>query len=267
MNPALSCEEPITTEVNAMISDETRRKLREMQMDDLVDALDSQEKDLASYAKFSFDHRLELAIDQCYTRKNAARAKRLIKGAKLRFSDADIATLCYEIRGLDRNQIMSLAGGNYFATTTNIVINGPTGSGKTFLSCALAKDACCHLYRTRYIRMPEMLELLNLAEQTGQGISRTVTKLSNYHLLIVDEWLLDIPSERECKYLLEIFEKRYDKWPTIFCTQYKQSEWHPRLGGGVIADAIMDRIIHKCEVIYSGDVNMRKYLSEHKTLS
>ena len=252
MNPALSCEEPITTEVNAMISDETRRKLREMQMDDLVDALDSQEKDLASYAKFSFDHRLELAIDQCYTRKNAARAKRLIKGAKLRFSDADIA---------------SLAGGNYFATTTNIVINGPTGSGKTFLSCALAKDACCHLYRTRYIRMPEMLELLNLAEQTGQGISRTVTKLSNYHLLIVDEWLLDIPSERECKYLLEIFEKRYDKWPTIFCTQYKQSEWHPRLGGGVIADAIMDRIIHKCEVIYSGDVNMRKYLSEHKTLS
>ena len=113
--------------------------------------------------------------------------------------------------------------------------------------------------------MPEMLELLNLAEQTGQGISRTVTKLSNYHLLIVDEWLLDIPSERECKYLLEIFEKRYDKWPTIFCTQYKQSEWHLRLGGGVIADAIMDRIIHKCEVIYSGDVNMRKYLSEHKS--
>lgn len=39
-----------------------------------------------------------------------------------------------------------------------------------------------------------------------------VKKLSNYHLLIIDEWLVDIPSEREVRFLLEIFEKRYDQW-------------------------------------------------------
>ena len=68
--------------------------------------------------------------------------------------------------------------------------------------------------------MPDMLEMFNLARETGKGITSVVTKLSNYHVLIIDEWLLDIPSEKEVKYLLEIFEKRYDAWPTIFCTQY-----------------------------------------------
>ena len=143
------------------------------------------------------------------------------------------------------------------------MVNGFTGSGKTHLACALGKEACRHLHRTRYIRMPDMLEMLNLAEQTNQSIANAITKLSNYHLLIVDEWLLDIPSDKEDKYLLEIFERRYDQWPTIFCSQYKTSEWHPRLGGGVIADAIMDRIVHNAVTINSGKMNMRELLAVH----
>lgn len=107
------------------------------------------------------------------------------------------------------------------------------------------------------------MENLNLTEQTGGSISWAVTRLANYHMLIVDEWLLDIPSETEQKYLLEIFEKRYDMWPTIFCTQYKISEWHPRLGGGVLADAIMDRIVHNSIIISSGKYNMREFLTKN----
>ena len=72
---------------------------------------------------------------------------------------------------------------------------------------------------------------------------------------------MEIPSEMEVKYLLEIFEIRYDLHPTIFCTQYKQSEWHPRLGGGVMADAIMDRIVHNADTVDLGKVNMRELLA------
>ncbi len=125
------------------------------------------------------------------------------------------------------------------------------------------KEACRHLHRTRYIRMPNLLEELNLAMETGHSIASEVTKLSNYQLLIIDEWLLDIPSEEECKYLLEIFERRYTQWPTIFCSQYKTGEWHPRLGGGVVADAILDRIIHNSITINTGSLNMREFLAAH----
>lgn len=169
----------------------------------------------------------------------------------------------YEGRDLNRNTILGLGSCSFISNRTNLIINGFTGSGKTHLACAIGKEACRHLHRTRYLRMPDMLEMLNLAVQSGQSISSTVTKLSNYHLLIIDEWLLDIPSEQEDKYLLEIFERRYDQWPTIFCSQYKTSEWHPRLGGGVVADAIMDRIVHNAITINTGKLNMREFLAAH----
>ena len=169
----------------------------------------------------------------------------------------------HEGRGLNRNAILGLGSCSFITSWTNLIINGFTGSGKTHLACAIGKEACRHLHRTRYIRMPDMLEMLNLAVQSGSSISSTVTKLSNYHLLIVDEWLLDIPSDQEDKYLLEIFERRYDQWPTIFCEQYTTSEWLPRLGGGVVADAILDRIVHNSMTINTGKLNMREFMAFH----
>ena len=247
-----------------MISDETKRKLREMSMDPFITAIENQHADPLRFDLMSFDDRLQLAVDECYTVKQTDRAKRLLKYAKLRYPEADIHTMLYEGRELNRNQVLELGTCRFIGDTTNIIINGFTGSGKTHLACALGKEACRHLHRTKYIRMPDLLEKLNLAEQTKDSISSEVTRLTNYHLLIIDEWLLDIPSEKETRYLLEIFEKRYDQWPTILCTQYKTTEWHPRLGGGVIADAIMDRIVHNSVSINAGTMNMRQKLAPHQ---
>ncbi len=247
-----------------MVNDESKRKLRELGLEELIQALDDQDRQATIYTPMSFDDRLDIAVDYTYTRKMVAKAKRLLRYAKLRYPNADVTTIYYEGRDLNRNQILELSTGKYFYNSQNIIINGYTGSGKTHLACALGKEACRHQYRTKYVRMPELLEMLNLAEQEGSGISRKVTKISNYQLLIVDEWLMDMPSEKEQRYLLEIFEKRYDQWPTIFCTQYKVTEWHPRLGGGVIADAILDRIIHNSHQIDTGNYNMREFLSSHQ---
>lgn len=259
----MSAAPVITEEVLTMISDESRRKLREMQLEQMVEALDNQEANRETYLSMSFDARLNLLIDECYTAKNNDRVKRLLRCAKLRYPNADINTMYYEGRDLNRNTVLGPGTCGFITSRTNLIINGFTGSGKTHLACAIGKESCRHLHRTRYFRMPEMLEMLNLAMETGHSITSTVTKLSNYHLLIIDEWLLDIPSEQEDKYLLEIFERRYDQWPTIFCSQYKTSEWHPRLGGGVVADAIMDRIVHNAMTINSGMLNMREFLAAH----
>lgn len=259
----MSVAQAITEEVSRMISDESKRKLREMHLDQMIDALEGQEANHNAYINMSFDDRLDLVIDECYTLKNADRAKRLLRYAKLRFSDADINTMYYEGRELSRNQVLELGTCAYIKNCTNVIINGFTGSGKTHLACALGKEVCRRLHRTKYLRMPDMMEMLNLAMESGHSISSTITKLANYHLLIVDEWLLDIPSEEEDKYLLEIFERWYDQWPTIFCSQYKVSEWHPRLGGGVVADAILDRIVHNSVTINTGSMNMREFLAAH----
>ena len=59
--------------------------------------------------------------------------------------------------------------------------------------------------------------------------------------------------------LLELLERRYDTTSTVFCTQYAKKDWHQRLGSGVHADAIMDRIVHNTLWIETGDVNMREH--------
>ena len=59
--------------------------------------------------------------------------------------------------------------------------------------------------------------------------------------------------------LLELLERRHDTGSTVFCTQYAKKDWHPRLGGGVHADAIMDRIVHNTIWIDTGTRNMREH--------
>ena len=85
-----------------------------------------------------------------------------------------------------------------------------------------------------------------------------LTKLSRHGGLALDEWLMDRPDDQMLAFLLELMEARYGEAPTLFATQYKESDWHERLGGGVHADAIMDRIVHNAIFLNSGQRNMRE---------
>ncbi|NLM88781.1 MAG: ATP-binding protein, partial [Syntrophomonadaceae bacterium] len=68
-------------------------------------------------------------------------------------------------------------------------------------------------------------------------------------------------SDEEQYFLLELIERRHNCSSTIFCTQYKKEDWHARLGGGVHADAIMDRIVHNAVWVYTGILNMPEIYS------
>ncbi|MDW7663246.1 MAG: ATP-binding protein, partial [Bacillota bacterium] len=92
---------------------------------------------------------------------------------------------------------------------------------------------------------------------------KLLKKFTNYNVLILDEWLFDVLSEEEQHFIFELIERRHDNSSTIFCTQFKKPDWHQRLGGGVHADAIMDRIVHNAAWIYSGDINMRQLFAEN----
>ena len=114
-----------------MLNDESRRKIRGLKIDELVDILDDQEQRLGVYASMSFDDRLSIAIDELYTRRTSNRAKRLISAAKLRYPAADINTLLLEPRGLSKNRMIALASESYLIEPRNIIINGYIGTGKT----------------------------------------------------------------------------------------------------------------------------------------
>ena len=244
------------------IDTETKRKLREMGAACLVDAIETQDDTLT--LGMVFEERVKLAVDEAHATFTHSKVEGLIRRAGLRYPTADLRRVdLLEQRGLDRGIIAQLGTCQFIDRQQNVVIQGFTGSGKSYLGSALAKQACQHRYRAHYIRMPDLEEAWALARDKPQGQTKFLNKYAAFSVLVIDEWLLDHPDESMRSMLLELLERRYDTASTVFCTQYAKKDWHQRLGSGVHADAIMDRIVHNTIWIDTGNQNMR----EHTTMN
>ena len=122
-------------------------------------------------------------------------------------------------------------------------IYSATGSGKTYLACALGMAAARNFMSVRYIRLPDLLVELSIARNNGT-FPRTMQQFKKPALLIIDEWLLYPLRETEARDILEIVETRYKKASTIFCSQFDIPGWREKIGDPIMADAICDRIVH-----------------------
>lgn len=190
------------------------------------------------------------------------KVEQLIKRAHLRYPDADVRRIDFaDDRGLDRMRITELATCGYAERGNDIVLQGFTGGGKSYLSCALAKEACKRRMRAMYVRVPDLEEEFRISKLKPGATRKLIRKYGNFQVLVLDEWLLDKPDDDFRSMLMEFMELRCDGKSTIFCTQYQKKDWHARLRGGVHADAIMDRIAHSAIWIETGEVNMRAKLS------
>lgn len=221
------------------IDTETKRKLREIGALPMLEALEAQDETLV--LGMAFEERLRLIVDEAHSGFNHAKVEGLIRRAGLRYPGADLRRLdLVDERGLDRNLIAQLGTCSFIERQQNVVFQGFTGSGKSYLGCALAKQACQHRIRAHYVRMPDLEEAWALAKDKPLGATKFLKR----------------------SMLLELLERRYDTASTVFCTQYAKKDWHQRLGSGVHADAIMDRIVHNTIWVDTGNHNMR----EHATM-
>lgn len=242
---------------------ETKRKLREMGAQPLLDAIEAQ--DDVHVLGMGFADRLQLVVDDAHQAFNHSKVEGLIRRAGLRYPGADLRRVdLIEERGLDRAVIAQLATCSFIECQQNVVFQGFTGSGKSYLGCALAKQACQHRIRAHYIRMPDLEEAWAVAKDKPHGQTKFLNKYAAFSLLVIDEWLLDHPDDGMRSMLLELLERRYDTGSTVFCTQYAKKDWHQRLGSGVHADAIMDRIVHNTIWIDTGTHNMREHAAANE---
>lgn len=241
------------------LSVDTKSKLRDMGAGDLLDAFTNQDDDMCM--GMSHAERVQMAVDEAYASFVTQKIHNLTKRANLRYPEADVRSINFEEeRGLDRIKITELATCSFVNRGTNVVLQGFTGTGKTYLACAIAKEACKRRMRSCYVRMPDFEEQWQMAANKTGGQRKLIKKYSSYSLLVLDEWLLNNPSGDFREALLELMENRYGVNSTIFCTQFHQKDWHAKLGGNVYAEAIMDRIIHNTVWVEMGEMNMRAKL-------
>jgi len=216
-------------------------KLKAMRLPRMKEEYLKQKEDPA-YSQLSFEERFKQMVDLEYDARISNTIEKLIKKADFYDSSASLEEVNYKpSRKLDKGQIDSLSNNSYIASRLNIILVGATGSGKTWLSCAFGVNACRARYRVKYIRLPDLFAEFETKKIQGK-YREYLKELKKYDLLILDEFLLVSASPGERNDLLELMEARINRKSTIFASQWLPEGWHERLGGGAVADAILDRI-------------------------
>ncbi|MBY0595223.1 IS21-like element helper ATPase IstB [Bacillus bingmayongensis] len=241
-----------------MTNESTLSKLNNMRMSAMAESYREQLRN-SDYQELSFEERFGLLVDLEWSRRQNNKLERLVKSASLRNSRASIEDIEYHPdRKLDKAQILRLASGKYIEEHHNIILKGASGNGKTYLACAFGMAACRQFYKVKYIRLPDLLDELAVAR--GEGVFRKVMdQYKKVNLLILDEWLLTPLKNNEARDLLEIIESRYRNGSTIFCSQFDPKGWHGKIGEDILADAIVDRIVHDSySILIDGKMSMRE---------
>lgn len=240
-----------------MLNEPTMEKLRALRLDTFAAAWTDQQKN-PEMASLAFDERLGLLVEAEWLARENKRLARLLKDAKLRLSQACVEEIDYPARReLDKAIIRQLATCRWVQEHQNVTITGATGTGKTYVACALAQQACRKGYSAVYRRASRLFDELSLAHADGSYV-RLLAKLARVDVLVIDDWGLAPPRDQERRDLLELLEDRYGQRSTIMSSQLATKQWHEHLADQTLADAILDRLLHNAHKITLKGPSRRK---------
>jgi DNA replication protein DnaC len=209
------------------------------------------------YSELPFEDRLALLVDQECLRRRENRIQRNIHAAafpmQAAFEDLDFSPA----RGLERRAILELGQCNWISSCQNILVLGPTGSGKSFIASAFGQVAARHGFTVRYARTSRLLHSLTQARADG-SFTAFLRSLAKTSLLILDDWMRDPITLAHAQDILEVLDDRFGHTATLIASQVPIPDWHMRIPDPTLADAILDRLIHNAHRIQLLGESQRK---------
>jgi DNA replication protein DnaC len=240
----------------SMLTHPTTDRLRELGLADMARALEEQRRH-ADAADLGFEDRLAMLVEREALERDSKRLATRLRFAGLRQQATPEDVDHRATRGLDRALFQKLTGGEWIERHQDLLVTGPTGTGKTWLSCALGHRACRDNRSVLYQRVPRLLEALGLARGDGR-YGRMLKTLARVQLLILDDWAITPLTAEQRRDLMEIVDDRHDRASTIVTSQVPVELWHEHIGNPTIADAVLDRLVHGANRIELKGESMRK---------
>ena len=240
-----------------MLNEPTLEKLNAMRLQGLLHAWQEQQTQ-PDLHDLGFDERLGLLVDAEWLYRENKRLTRALQEAKLKLGQACVEGIDYPVkRQLDRAVVRQLATCRWVRESQQVLISGATGTGKTYVACALAHQACRNGYRAIYRRAPRLFHELKLARADGT-YPRLLARLARIDVLLIDDFALSPMDDQEKQDLLEVLEDRYGTRSAIMTSQLSPNRWHEYIDDPTLADAICDRLIHSAHKIALKGPSRRK---------
>lgn len=239
-----------------MLTHPTLDKLESLGFAAMAHAVVEQDR-VGSFDAMPFMERLGLVVEAEAVARDHKRFVSRLRAAALR-QTASIEDVNYRAtRGLDRKLFQELATLKWINKGDNCLMVGPTGTGKSWLSCALGHQACRAGMSVIYVRVSRLLEMLALARGIGR-YERQLKALGRVDLLVLDDWGLAPLTSDGRRDLMEVIDDRHGRRSTIVTSQLPIDAWHAVIGDPTIADAMLDRLVHNAHRIALSGPSLRR---------
>ena len=244
-----------------MLRNPTADKLRDMRLKKMAEMFLNPEPGSDA---LSFEDRFSLMVEKEWYAKKDSRIARLISsagmGIKASLEDIDYS----KERNISKKDVATLGTCVFIQQRLNVIISGKTGSGKSYLACAIGDAACRNNFSCKYFRQPNLFTEIAMSKLDNNYI-RFMDLLRKVDLLIIDDMALKTYSLEEARDLLEIAELRYNKTSTIFASQAPHEKWYEYIPDPTIADAFMDRIVHNAYIVpLDSKISMREIMAQRR---
>ncbi len=194
--------------------------------------------------KLSLRDGLQILIQAEKESRESNRINKLVKDANFRLpallEELDID----ETRGVPADIVLQLSSGEYIKSGQTVIICGATGTGKSFLVCALGNKACRQGYKVAYYTMQKLMDAIRIARIEGKD-QKLMERLSKLDILIIDDFGMKPIEGQQQNDFEQILDDRYKRKALIISSQLPVSDWHALFKNELIADACMDRMVHK----------------------
>ena len=188
-------------------------------------------------------------VDAVYDHRSSRRLQELLRKARLKYPSANLEGLDYDPeRGLSKDLIRELSSGRWIEKTHNVLISGPTGTGKSYLACALAAFACRRGMKVAYWRVSVFLDSM-ASERVLGTYPKALERLRKLQLLVLDDLGADVLNRDQRRILFDVIEERSLEGSVVVTSQVPIEKWVNVIGEAGAAEAICDRLLDNCHRI------------------